>query len=258
MELNSLITVYVFFVGLALGSFINVCVYRIPLRKSIVKPPSACPKCHKRIKFYDNIPVASYLLLRGRCRHCQAAISWEYPFVETMTGLLCVGLFIKYGFTFQFVGLFLFSMTLVVISFIDLHHRIIPDILSLSGIPAGWAFSLFTGHTFWLDSLIGSAAGGGALFLVAFVYERLTGREGMGGGDIKLLAMIGAWMGWIPLPFIVLISSFTGAIVGGIFILLAGKGAKFRIPFGPFLSFGALIYLFFGLRLTSWYFGFLR
>ena len=254
MGLNSLLALYSVLLGLAFGSFINVCVYRIPLKKSIIKPPSACPKCRQRIRFYDNIPLISYLILRGRCRHCRGYISWEYPLVEAVTGFLSLALFIRYGLSLQFLFFLLFAGTLVMISFIDLHHRIIPDVLSLPGIPAGWAYSLFAGHVSWLDSLIGSIAGGGALFLVAFVYQRLTGREGMGGGDIKLLAMIGAWMGWRALPFIVLISSLTGAVVGCLFILMAGKGYKFKIPFGPFLSLGALVYLFFGLRLTNWYF----
>ncbi len=254
MDLNSLMVLYSVLIGLALGSFLNVCIYRIPLKKSIIKPPSVCPKCGKRIRFYDNIPLISYLFLRGRCRHCRGYISWEYPLVEAITGLLSLALFIRYGLSLQFLFFFLFAGTLVVISFIDLHHRIIPDVLSLPGILAGWAYSLLAGHIPWLDSLIGSIAGAGALFLVALVYQRLTGREGMGGGDIKLLGMIGAWMGWRSLPFIVLISSLTGAVIGSIFILIAGKGYRFRIPFGPFLSLGALIYLFFGLRLTSWYF----
>ncbi len=184
MGLNSLLALYSALLGLAFGSFINVCVYRIPLKKSIIKPPSACPKCRQRIKFYDNIPLISYLILRGRCRHCRGYISWEYPLVEAVTGLLSLALFIRYGLSLQFLFFLLFAGTLVMISFIDLHHRIIPDVLSLPGIPAGWAYSLFAGHVSWLDSLIGSIAGGGTLFLVALVSQRLTGRGGMCAADI--------------------------------------------------------------------------
>lgn len=258
MNLDLLMAFYSFLLGLALGSFLNVCIYRIPLKKSIVSPPSVCPNCGERIRFYDNIPLISYLLLLGKCRHCRHPISWEYPLVEAVTGVLTLGLFIRYGLSYQFLILLLFVAILVTISFIDLHHKIIPDLLSLPGIVMGWLGSLVLGDLFWRDALIGSLAGGGALFLVALIYHRLTGREGMGGGDIKLLAMIGAWMGWRPLPFIVLVSSLTGAIVGSLFILMARKGYRFRIPFGPFLSLGAIIYLFFGLRLTSWYFHLLR
>jgi len=232
----------------------NVCIYRIPIEKSIISPPSTCPHCGERIKFYDNIPLLSYLLLSGRCRRCNHPVSWRYPTVEGLTGLLSLALFIRYGFSYQYILAFLFAATLVTISFIDLDHKIIPDILSLPGIVAGLGVSFLPGNIFWLDSLIGIVAGGGALFLVAFIYERITGREGMGGGDIKLLAMIGAWMGWRSLPLIVLISSLTGAVIGSIFILFTGKGYRVRIPFGPFLSLGALFYLFFGSEFAKWYF----
>ena len=257
MGLGSLMVVYSVLFGLALGSFMNVCIYRIPLKKSIISPPSSCPHCGERIRFYDNIPLISYLLLLGKCRHCRHLLAWHYPAVEALTGLLSLILFIRYGLSYQYLFFLLFTASLVTISFIDLHHKIIPDVLSLPGIVAGWSTSFFLGNISWLDSLLGIIAGGGSLFLVGFFYKQLTGREGMGGGDIKLLAMIGAWMGWRSLPLIVLISSLTGAIIGSAFLLLAGKGFRFRIPFGPFLSLGALLYFFFGPELTSWYFRFL-
>jgi leader peptidase (prepilin peptidase)/N-methyltransferase len=255
MDVGSLMALYSFLVGLALGSFINVCIYRIPLKKSIVHPPSSCPNCGKKIRFYDNIPLVSYLLLLGKCRHCRHLISWRYPAVEAIIGLLSLALFIRYGLSYQYVLFLLFTAALVTISFIDLDHQIIPDVLSLSGIIAGFAISLIPGDISWLDSLIGVISGGGALFLVGFVYEKLTGKQGMGGGDVKLLAMIGAWMGWRALPFVLLISSLMGAIIGSVFLLAAGKGYRVRIPFGPFLSLGALLYFFFGTQLANWYFG---
>lgn len=248
---------YSVLLGLALGSFLNVCIYRIPRKKSIINPGSACPNCEERIKFYDNIPLASYLILMGKCRHCGHPISWHYPAVESLTGLLSLALFIRYGFGYQYVLLLLFTSGLLAISFIDLHHQIIPDVLSLPGIVLGFAASLILPHLSWLDSVIGIIAGGGSLYLVAVIYQRLTGKEGMGGGDVKLLAMIGAWMGWRSLPLIVLMSSLTGAIIGTLFLLLAGKGFRARIPFGPFLSLGALLYLFLGARLQHWYLGLL-
>lgn len=246
--------IYSVLLGLALGSFLNVCIYRIPLKKSIINPPSSCPHCGQRVKFYDNIPLVSYLFLLGRCRHCRHPISWQYPVVEALTGALSIALFIRYGFSYQYVVFLLFTAALVTISFIDLHHQIIPDVLSLPGIVVGLAVSPLFSHLSWLDSVIGMIAGGGSLYLVAVIYHRLTGKEGMGGGDVKLLAMIGAWMGWQSLPLIVLISSLIGAIIGATFLLLAGKGLRVRIPFGPFLSLGALLYFFFGPQLTSWYF----
>jgi leader peptidase (prepilin peptidase) / N-methyltransferase len=255
MNLGIMGPLFSLLLGLSLGSFINVCIYRIPRKASIVYPSSSCPHCGKRIRFYDNIPLISYLILMGRCRDCGHPIPWRYPLVELTTGFVSLFLFITYGIGYQYVALLLFAATLLTISFIDLDHRIIPDVLSLPGVAAGWAVSLFPWGVWWLDSLIGTVAGGGALYLVAAVYERVTGREGMGGGDIKLLAMIGAWMGWQALPLIVLIASLSGAVIGMAFILWAGKGYRFRIPFGPFLSLGALAYLFFGPDLIRWYVG---
>lgn len=253
MDFGSLIALYSLLVGLALGSFMNVCIYRIPLEKSIISPSSSCPNCGKKIRFYDNIPLISYLLLLGRCRRCHHPISWRYPAVEAITGLLSLALFIRYGLSLQYLLFLLFAATLVTISFIDLDHQIIPDVLSIPGIVAGLAAAFIPGNVSWFDSIIGIIGGGGTLFLVGLIYEKLTGKQGMGGGDVKLLAMIGAWMGWRSLPFVLLVSSLTGAIIGSIFLLAAGKGYRVKIPFGPFLSLGALFYIFFGPQLTNWY-----
>jgi leader peptidase (prepilin peptidase)/N-methyltransferase len=253
MNMVSVMSFFSVLFGLILGSFINVCIYRIPLRISIIHPPSSCPDCYGRIRFYDNIPLISYLFLFGKCRHCHQHISWQYPVVESLTGVLSLALFTRFGLSFQYLLLLLFTGSLVTITFIDLRHKIIPDVLSIPGIIVGFGVSPVFGPVTWLDSLIGIVAGGGALFVIAFSYERLAGREGMGGGDIKLLAMIGAWMGWQALPFIVLISSLTGSIVGCFFILFSGKGYRVRIPFGPFLSLGTLMYIFFGADMINWY-----
>ena len=241
--------------GLCLGSFANVCIYRIPLNKSIVHPPSSCPQCGGRVRYYDNIPLISYLFLLGRCRQCKASVSWRYPLVEILMALLSLALFIRFGYHPQYFLFLLFAGTLLTLSFIDLDHKILPDVLTLPGIALGWAVSFLPGGISWLDSLIGLVSGGGALYLVAALYARITGREGLGGGDMKLLAMIGAWLGWISLPLIVLMSSLSGAVIGSVFILVGGKGARTQIPFGPFLSLGALSYLFFGREISIWYFG---
>jgi leader peptidase (prepilin peptidase)/N-methyltransferase len=281
MALDSLMAFYSLVLGLIFGSFANVCIYRIPLGKSIVRPPSACPDCGERIRLYDNVPLISYVLLRGRCRHCGLPIPWTYPLVEALFGLLSLSLFIRYGVSFQYLLLFLFTGTLLVISFIDLRHQIIPDILSLPGIVLGlaasaafqWALTgrllgdglrltgafgwagphFMMGRITWLDSLVGIVAGGGSLWIVAVCFERLTGKEGMGGGDIKLLAMIGAWLGWQCLVPVVLMSSLVGALVGSVYLLVSGKGLRVRIPFGPFLALGALLYFFFGAAISRWY-----
>lgn len=240
--------------GLALGSFINVCIYRIPRAQSIVSPPSACPECGQRIRFYDNIPLLSYILLSGKCRNCHCRIPLRYPAVEAITGLLSLALFIKFALSYQYFLYLLFTLLLIIISFIDLSHKIIPNILSYPGIALGFASSFLPGHVTYTDSLIGIVAGYSSLLLVELVFKFLTGREGMGRGDAKLLAMIGAWAGWRALPLIVLLSSLSGSVIGGIFLLVTKKGYRIKIPFGPFLSFGALMCLFFGPELTNWYF----
>jgi leader peptidase (prepilin peptidase) / N-methyltransferase len=247
--------VFAFVFGLALGSFLNVCIYRIPLKKSIVHPPSSCPNCGAAIRFYDNIPVISYIVLLGRCRHCRAPISFRYPLVELITGLLSVALFIHFGLSPKYVFLFLFTVALIAIAFIDLEHKIIPDVISLPGILVGLAFSFFpSAGVSPLDALIGAAGGAAFLLLVGVAFEKVTGREGMGGGDVKLLAMIGAWMGWKALPYIILISSLSGAVIGGVSLAVSRQGVRSRIPFGPFLALGALVFLFFGDDIALWFY----
>ncbi len=246
--------------GLSLGSFLNVCIYRIPEKKSIINPPSSCTACGNRIRFYDNIPLISYIILRGRCRQCGTNISIKYPLIELVTGLLSLALITRYNLLNNSLDRYfiylLFISALIVISFIDLKHQIIPDRISISGIIAGLVISFFSSHLEWYDSLAGIIAGGGSLYLFAFIFEFLTKKEGMGGGDIKLLAMIGAWMGWRSIPFIILSSSLIGTILGTIALLLSKKGLRTRIPFGPFLALGALLCLFFGKELTAWYFSY--
>ena len=253
MAPHTIYSIFSFLLGLALGSFANVCIYRLPLGRSIVSPPSSCPHCGTQIQFYDNIPILSYVLLRGKCRNCKKSIPIQYPLVELITGIISLALFIRYGISYQYILYLLFSGSLVVITFIDLHHKIIPDVISLPGIVVGFLASFILPYLTWIESLIGIVAGGGALLLIAVIFEKLTGKEGMGGGDIKLLAMIGAWLGWKALPFVVLISSILGILIGGGALLVSGKGMRVRIPFGPFLAMGTLTYFFFGGPIIRWY-----
>ena len=247
--------VFAFLFGLALGSFLNVCIYRIPLKKSIVRPPSSCPQCGAEIRFYDNIPIISYLMLLGRCRQCRTPISLRYPLVEILVGLLSALLFMEFGPSPKYLFLLFFTGALMAIAFSDLEHKIIPDVISLTGLVVGLVFSFFPSAGISpVEALIGAVGGGSFLFLVGVVFEKLTGREGMGGGDVKLLAMIGAWMGWKALPFIVLLSSLTGAVIGGVSLMIAKQGMRSRIPFGPFLALGALGFLFFGDEITLWFY----
>jgi len=239
--------------GALIGSFLNVCILRVPKGESIVIPGSHCPHCNKPIKFYDNIPLVSYFLLRGKCRHCSEPISLQYPLVEGITAVLSLLLIRKYGPSLSYLFYFLFVDGLIVITVIDLYHQIIPDVVSIPGIGIGLLCSLIIPHLASLDSLAGILLGGGSLFLVATVYQWLFKREGMGGGDVKLLAMIGAFLGWKAVILTILLSSLVGSMVGIVVILLKGKDFKYAIPFGPFLSFGAVIALFYQNEIISWY-----
>jgi len=245
--------IFVFLFGAVVGSFLNVCIYRLPEGKSVVFPPSSCPRCQTQIRWFDNVPVLSWLILRGRCRFCSEPIAWRYPLVEALNGLLTTALFVKLGPTTSFLVLFLFCSSLVVITFIDLDHQIIPDVISLPGIVIGFACSFFLPWLTWNASLLGIIAGGGSLLLVAYGYQFLTGKEGMGGGDVKLLAMMGAFLGWKAVPFIIFASSLVGSVIGGTVMLLQKKDAKLAIPFGPFLAFGAVLYIFYGREIIFWY-----
>ncbi|MCE5264895.1 MAG: prepilin peptidase [Deltaproteobacteria bacterium] len=238
--------------GAAVGSFLNVCIARIPESLSIVTPASRCPKCGHPIRFYDNVPVVSFLILGGRCRDCRAHISLRYPLVELLTAVFAWFIFQRFGPTPAFFAVFIFVCTLIVISFIDFDHQIIPHALTLGGIPVFAALAvLFMGITL-VDAFLGIMIGAGTLYFVAVYYEALTGREGMGGGDVNLLAMLGAFLGWKSLLFILLASSLLGAVVGLAFIVFRGKDMKYAVPFGPFLCLAAAIYLFFGESLILW------
>jgi leader peptidase (prepilin peptidase) / N-methyltransferase len=232
-----------------------VCIIRIPKEESIATPGSHCPRCNKPIMFYDNIPLLSYFLLRGKCRHCNGPISIQYPLIEGITAFSSFLLFVKFGATLSYLFFFLFVAALIVITVIDLYYQIIPDAISIPGIGIGLLGSLIIPYITFFNSLIGILVGGGSLFLVATLYQWLFKREGMGGGDVKLLAMIGGFLGWKAVILTILLSSFIGSIIGIAIMLLKGKDFKYAIPFGPFLSLGAVISLFYGEALIQWYLG---
>jgi leader peptidase (prepilin peptidase)/N-methyltransferase len=247
-----------FVFGTIIGSFLNVCIHRIPQGKSIVSPPSHCPRCETPIRFYDNIPLLSFIILRGRCRKCGSPISLRYPLVEFLMGLFSLILLFRFGISTLYLIYLAFFASLTLISFIDLPCRIIPDVISLPGIVIGLVISFLHPQLSIIDSLIGVLLGGGILYVVASVYHLVTKREGMGGGDVKLLAMIGAFIGWKGVLFTVLCSSFIGSIVGVTLMLLSSADSKYAVPFGPFLSLGAIIYVLWGEAMITWYLGFLR
>ena len=264
----------VFVLGLMVGSFLNVCIRRIPAGQSIVWPGSRCPACQAPIKPYDNIPVLSWLLLGARCRNCKAKISPLYPAVELLTGLLFLGCFLAFGLSVEGLKWAVFSALLVALTITDLRERILPDKLNFAGLGIGFALSFFTrpvdGTAAWLasrlfdfpppspalsftDALLGAAAGSGLLWVVAEGYFRLRGREGMGLGDVKMMALIGAFLGLKRTLLTVLVGSLLGSVLGLLFTLLWSKGRDYELPFGTFLGTGALLVVFFGTPALAWY-----
>lgn len=253
--MDALTLAFVFAFGAIIGSFLNVCIARLPDGRSVVRPPSHCPNCQSFLAWYDNVPILSYLALAGRCRTCRVRISPIYPAVEVLTGALAVALFLRLGPTLAFAGYFAFAAALVVITFIDLDHQIIPDVISLPGIAVGLAFSLVSPLVTPLDAAIGVLVGGGLLLSIAWLYQAWRGQEGMGGGDVKLLAMIGAFLGWQSIFVTLFVGSVIGSLIGVAVMLYQRADSKLAIPFGPFLACGALVYLFFGDRILAFYFG---
>jgi len=217
-----------------------------------------CPQCGTLIRFYDNLPILSYLLLRGKCRHCHAPISFRYPVVELLSGLFAVGVFLKYDISLEAAIYYVFIATLLVITFIDIDHQIIPDIITLPGIPICFAASFVLPHITYMESVMGILVGGGSLFMVAWLYHLLTKKEGMGGGDIKLLGMMGAIIGWKGVLFTIFVASAVGTVAGMLIMLKTSKSMKLAVPFGPFLAIASIAYIFFGPQLIVWYVNLLR
>ncbi|MDF1578344.1 MAG: prepilin peptidase [Desulfurivibrionaceae bacterium] len=232
--------------GAIVGSFLNVVILRLPEEGgSIVFPSSHCPGCRTGLRWYDNIPIVSFIMLRGRCRYCKMAISRQYPLVELGMAVIAYALYARFSLSILFGIYFVFCAALLAIIVIDCRHQIIPDAISLPGIPLGFAASFINPVTTWQSSAIGILLGGGILYAIALGYYLFTKREGMGGGDIKLLAMIGAFLGWQSLPFVIFGSSLLGSVIGIGAMLKQGKGGKTVIPYGPFLSIAAMVYLYY-------------
>jgi leader peptidase (prepilin peptidase)/N-methyltransferase len=247
---------FAFIVGACIGSFLNVCIYRIPENRSIISPGSFCPHCHNSIPFYLNVPILSYLFLKGRCKFCNHSISIRYPLIEALTGIFAVLLVLKFGVTPVAFFWFIFISALITISLIDMDHQIIPDRISIPGIFIFASSFYFLPEMTLLRSFTGILAGGGLLYAVAAFYYLLRRQEGMGGGDIKLLAMIGAATGVKGVLFTVFTGSLLGTLAGmATMFYMKRSDTKFRIPFGPFLSAGSALYVFFGNELIQWYMG---
>jgi len=238
----------VFVFGLIIGSFCNVVIYRLPQGKSIIRPGSHCRSCAAPIRSWDNIPLVSYLLLRGSCRVCKEPISLRYPSVEFVSGVLYVLLWFKFGFSIPFAVYAGLTSTLLTVALIDYDHKIIPNIITLPSIAIGLGLSVWVLPTTPLTSLLGLLVGGTLFYLIAII-----SKGGMGGGDIKLIAMIGAFLGWQGALFTIFSGALLGSLVGVMLMVLGKKGRKDKVPFGPFLSAGAILFILYGNDLIHWY-----
>jgi len=246
--MHTIYFIVVFVFGAIIGSFLNVCIYRIPRKKSIIHPSSACPVCEKPVRFYDNVPLVSWLVLKGKCRDCGARISFRYFLVELITAVVFAMIYRRWGLSYEFFIQIFFTAILIVVSFIDYDFQIIPDVLSVGGMFAGLIISFVRPDFRVMEAVYGVLIGGGVLFVIAYGYQLITKREGMGGGDIKLLAMIGSFSGLKGVLFSLIGGSVVGTLVGIPLMLMKGReeGGKYAIPFGPFLSLCAVLYLFMG------------
>ncbi len=243
--------------GALIGSFLNVCVHRIPRGTSVVWPASACPSCARNLSWFENIPVLSYVALGGRCRSCRTPISIRYPIIEALTAAMFGLAWWYYGPGVLLVSRLLFGCALIVLFAIDLEHHLLPNAITLPGIAAGFAFSLVT-EPGWLSSLLGILVGGGVLYAIAEIYFRVRHEEGLGMGDVKMLAMVGAFIGWPQALITLMMASFAGSILGVVLIATRRGGMKYALPFGTFLAVGAALAATVGPGLLDWYLAFYR
>ncbi len=242
-----------FVVSLLIGSFLNVCIFRIPYGQSVVWPGSRCPWCKRSIRWFDNVPLLSFVWLRARCRWCGGKISWRYPLVECLNGVGHLGIVYTFGWTPSAFVYALFFSVLLIVMMIDVEHLMIPDVLVLPGVVLGFLSSAFILPTGWISSLLGMALGGGILWMLAVVSPYLFGKEGLGGGDIKLLAMIGAFLGWQQVLMTLFLASLGGSIVGMGLIAFRYLERGQYIPFGPFLFLGAVASMLYAQELFGMY-----
>ena len=240
--------------GALIGSFLNVCIYRLPLGKSVVWPSSACPSCARELSWYENVPIVSYLALRGRCRTCAASIGIRYPIVEALTAAMFALAWWQYGPGLLLVSRLVFGCALIVLFAIDLEHQLLPNVITLPGIVVGLLFSFFT-EPGWRSSLIGILLGGGILYAIAEIYYRVRHEEGLGMGDVKMLAMVGAFLGWPSTLLTLMLASFSGTLIG-LGLIVTNRGSmKYALPFGTFLALGAAAAATIGPALLEWYLG---
>lgn len=242
--------------GLAVGSFLNVCIHRLPRGESLVYPASRCPRCGRALRWHDNVPVVSWVWLGGKCGQCHAPISIQYPIVELITAALIVAIVIVTPPGPLLAARLVLACALVVLFAIDLEHHILPNVITLPGIAIGWLFS-FLGPPGWQASLAGIMLGAGVLYGTAAAYYLVRREEGLGMGDVKMLAMVGAFLGWKAVLLTLVLASFTGALVGVGMMITSRGGMRYALPFGTFLAVGALVAMFAGDAIIAWYLAFL-
>jgi leader peptidase (prepilin peptidase)/N-methyltransferase len=255
--LYALIIFSLFVIGLCVGSFLNVVIVRFPKKESIVTPPSHCPYCNNRIAVYDNIPLLSFLLLRGRCRNCKKRISFQYPTIELIAGIVLPLTLYLFGFGLKFFQTFIFLYLLIPLFMIDLRHRLVPDKITIPGIVIGFGFSFFLPDMEWYTSLIGIVVGGLILLIVSLVGKWVFKKEAMGMGDVLIFMLVGAFVGWRGVILTLLIASLLGSIIGSIVVMRRQKKDT-TIPFGPFITVASVITFFFGDYLIGKYLSLLR
>jgi len=239
--------------GLAWGSFLNVVIYRLPRGLSLMRPPSTCPQCGTRIKAYDNIPVLSYLLLRGKCRACGLKIPVAYPLVELLTPACFLLLYARFSLSVPFYASCLFASALIALCFIDLYHQILPDEITLPGLALALLYSGFRPDMTLRQSLVGAVAGAGFLLIIYGAYLLLRKKEGLGMGDVTMMLLVGAYLGWVKAFFTLLVGSFVGALVGLFLMSFRKKDLQFALPFGTFLAPAAFFALVWGDRIINAY-----
>ena len=244
-------------VGALVGSFLNVCIYRLPLGKSIVWPASACESCGRELSWFENLPIVSWTVLGAKCRTCKAPLSMQHPMVEALTALMFGAAAWYYGPTLLLASRLVFGCALIVLFMIDLEHHLLPNAVTLPGIAVGLAFSVVT-EPGWAAALIGAVVGGGSLWLIAEAYYRVRKEDGLGMGDVKMLAMVGAFIGWQLTIVTLMMASVAGSIVGVTLIALRKGNMKYALPFGTFLAMGAAIAATVGQELLTWYLQFWR
>jgi leader peptidase (prepilin peptidase)/N-methyltransferase len=256
--METLIAVFVAVFGLIWGSFLNVVIHRLPAGQSLFRPRSHCPQCLQPIRVYDNVPLLSFLILGGRCRHCRRKIPLTYPLVELLTGACFLTVHRAFGLSHFFFASCVFACALIVLGFIDFRHQVLPDAVTLPGFALAFVYSFFREDLTWSQSLLGAAVGGGAILLFYGLYYLVRKREGLGLGDATLMFMVGAFLGWKLAVLTLLLGTFAGALAGVSLMVFRKKGLQHAVPFGSFLAPAAFVALVWGERIVAWYIGLYR